>query len=186
MSVDAIGCNKMKYNDFVARLAALAPTVGELACAGLGADEAAGIRDHFLCTPRGRVSAHSDAALALLEEFDCSNVQIGGFTFLARSRPLRSPSGKLFEQIGACELDPLVRAPEGNYLLLRHDSTHEDPAAKNAESLLSMLIAVAEFYRTPRARRAQLKRECIERAIRLAGGPGYASFAVIVLGAPGQ
>lgn len=181
----------MNAPDFVRELAAAAPPMDALARVGINRERGVEIQRSYNCLPRrgnrsGEIAI--DCAVALVEEWDMSQVQVGMLRFDDQSSPC--PLGI---RIGILEVDPLVvMRATGEVAVVDENepSFVMSYAAENGGKLLDALLLAAQYctqsllneigYEDMAAARAAAS-DCADAA----GGPKYKNFYCELLAADG-
>jgi hypothetical protein len=176
----------MAPKEFVARLAALSPSLEELERLGLSLSGANDFRSRYVCPRRPEADGEGNEVLALLQGWDLSKVRIGMVGFRRRTKSL---PGRVC--IGYVEADPLVVIHATSEVQVEELHTEGHvlwEAAKDGAALLDALLAAAEFL-TARAlckidfEDNEAAKAAAARCVTLAGGERYRDFYSMLLGA---
>ena len=163
----------MKAHEFVELLKRATPTKQELESYGLAGSEIDDIQVLFYAIPRSTGGLEQpDELIALITEFDCSSVEIGGIEF--ESSPKPHSHGIAF---GKYEADALVLLNEGDIAMFDHADVGVGPIVIAADSD-SFLDALAQFVEILRSKVDWADRfdEAVEQCSQLANGKNSKEF----------
>jgi hypothetical protein len=179
----------MTPSAFVRQLAAVAPDRERLATVGATAAEVALLQQSFVCIPRPRLREAPidvDEAVAFIEGWDASQVEIGMVRFSRRSSAVAVGT-----QIGSLEGDPLVVTPDHGEVVVVEAGVPAHilwRAAENGGRLLDALFVAARFLAKRMVNEIDIDdlnaaRVEADRCAAAAGGARYRPFYSMLLGA---
>ena len=163
----------MRAHEFVEFLKRATPTKQELESYGLAGSEIDDIQSLFNAIPRSPSGTEQpDELIALITEFDCSSIEIGGIEF--KSSPTPHRHGIVF---GKYEADPLVIVIEGDIAMFDHANVGVDPIviAANSESFLDALAKFVDILKS-KVDWADRFDEAVEQCSQLANGKNSEEF----------
>lgn len=162
----------MLASTFVDSLSSAMPTLKTLKAYGLTKEEAVEIQATFLAPKRILSSPNTvrvDELRRLMQEYDCSTVEIGPIQFQAEMSVHRA--GELFAY---CEADPLIIRPDNTICCLDHSLPDSKPydCGRNGEHFLEALAMFVEMVKN----RMQWKGRSEEAATKCAIAAGSISY----------
>lgn len=136
----------MLHTEFVEELKLSAPAYSDLKIYNLPDDYIEGVISNYICTPKQKFDSDTilnDPILNLINEFDCSSIQIGLISLSESVKDVES-----FIIIGNLEADYLVLNKVTLEIEVRD---HDNPnfiiwsCAKNSNSFLEVLLSYASY-----------------------------------------
>lgn len=178
----------MTDNIFVEKLASLAPSPGDYRKYKVSEQYIEGALQRYRCFPKHKREQRfitSDTILNLLQDYDCSKVEIAIISFSERVTEAAD-----YYRIGNAELDFLVISKITMQVEVRdHDSPDHVmwPCASNSDNFLEALLLCVDFF-TSKIKEPTLDDneeyilERVERCTEKAGGKKYVNFYKMLLG----
>jgi hypothetical protein len=168
----------MNADEFALRLESLMPTADDLRRSGVGSASAvAAVQEAYVCTLKKYVTVFLDPVLDLVDRYDASKVEIGGFSF---GKEVVQHDGLCF--FGILEVDPVAVSVESSEILwfYHYDMSVVSKCALNGAHFLDALLEIARVVAIC-PEDDDFVRIGVENAIVLAGGEPCRRFLEAVI-----